>query len=464
MVFLSYPLSLLTLFQALVVLDYLILHASESVVLWSKDNIYVIKTLREFQYIDDDGRDQGSSIRARAKSLTDILQDDDRLRHERLARKNGRRRGSLRRSYREDEDDIRSRRGRSRAGSRPDDDEMQRALSESRRTAEEEERRRRAGGQDNDLNKAISLSKEEDEKRYVDSVFQPASQSQPNLTSNAPVQVAPIQLQFTAQPMYVQQQLPQQQLGVFGNGYQQPVDTGYIQSMYATGQQYTGFPQQNQFAFNQQVQQPVQQQFFTGVPQMQQQQPQQEPLQALKTGSNNPFASQKQPEFKLDQLRQQQLLEAQRQAQEQAQQQQQQLAQQQQQQQQLAQQQSSFSQEQQQQQRSRIRPSITGQSASHLEELNTMLATGGGLDTYGNEGDMRIPAQHTRSTFINSQGTGRVQSISANPFGQQYTGVVTTNTIQPAFTGFGFGNAQQSQQAYQQSFQPQQQYPGSSLV
>lgn len=88
-----------------------------------------------------------------------------------------------------------------------------------------------------------------------------------------------------------------------------------------------------------------------------------------------------------------------------------------------------------------------------------MIGTGNGLDTFGNEGDLRIPAQHTRTTFINSQGTGIPQNSNptpaavANPFlVQQYTGIVTTNPVQPAYTGYGFGNAQQSQQAYEQSF------------
>jgi len=45
--------------KALKVLDYCLHEGSEHVVVWAKDNIYIIKTLREFQYIDEDGRDQG---------------------------------------------------------------------------------------------------------------------------------------------------------------------------------------------------------------------------------------------------------------------------------------------------------------------------------------------------------------------------------------------------------------------
>ena len=39
-------------------LDYLLHSGSEKVVAYAKQNLYVIKTLKEFQYIDEDGRDQ----------------------------------------------------------------------------------------------------------------------------------------------------------------------------------------------------------------------------------------------------------------------------------------------------------------------------------------------------------------------------------------------------------------------
>ena len=47
--------------KALKVLDYCLHEGSEHVVVWAKDNIYIIKTLREFIYIDEEGRDQGLS-------------------------------------------------------------------------------------------------------------------------------------------------------------------------------------------------------------------------------------------------------------------------------------------------------------------------------------------------------------------------------------------------------------------
>jgi len=47
--------------KSLKLLDYCLHEGSEMVVTWARKNIYVIKTLREFQYIDDDGRDVGQN-------------------------------------------------------------------------------------------------------------------------------------------------------------------------------------------------------------------------------------------------------------------------------------------------------------------------------------------------------------------------------------------------------------------
>ena len=47
--------------KALKVLDYCLHEGSELVVTWARQSIYIIKTLREFQYIDDDGKDVGQN-------------------------------------------------------------------------------------------------------------------------------------------------------------------------------------------------------------------------------------------------------------------------------------------------------------------------------------------------------------------------------------------------------------------
>src|ERR1700753_1638875 len=47
--------------KSLKVLDYCLHEGSELVVTWARKNIYIIKTLREFQYVDEDGRDVGQN-------------------------------------------------------------------------------------------------------------------------------------------------------------------------------------------------------------------------------------------------------------------------------------------------------------------------------------------------------------------------------------------------------------------
>ena len=47
--------------KSLKVLDYCLHEGSELVVTWARKNIYIIKTLREFIYLDEDGRDVGAS-------------------------------------------------------------------------------------------------------------------------------------------------------------------------------------------------------------------------------------------------------------------------------------------------------------------------------------------------------------------------------------------------------------------
>ncbi len=47
--------------KALKVLDYCLHEGSELVVSWAKHNLYIIMTLREFTYIDEEGRDVGQN-------------------------------------------------------------------------------------------------------------------------------------------------------------------------------------------------------------------------------------------------------------------------------------------------------------------------------------------------------------------------------------------------------------------
>ena len=47
--------------KSLKVLDYCLHEGSELVVTWARKNVYIIKTLMEFQYVDDDGKDVGQN-------------------------------------------------------------------------------------------------------------------------------------------------------------------------------------------------------------------------------------------------------------------------------------------------------------------------------------------------------------------------------------------------------------------
>lgn len=64
-------------------MDYLIKTGSERVVVQCKENIFAIQTLKDFQYIDKDGKDQGINVREKSKQLVVLLKDEDRLKAER---------------------------------------------------------------------------------------------------------------------------------------------------------------------------------------------------------------------------------------------------------------------------------------------------------------------------------------------------------------------------------------------
>lgn len=69
-------------YKALNLLDYLIKTGSEKVAQQCKENIHMIQTLSDFQYLEE-GQDKGYNVREKAKSLVQLLMDDERLRNER---------------------------------------------------------------------------------------------------------------------------------------------------------------------------------------------------------------------------------------------------------------------------------------------------------------------------------------------------------------------------------------------
>lgn len=59
--------------KSLKVLDYCLHEGSELVVTWARKNIYIIKTLREFQYVDEDGRDVGQNGMQRRNCFDEVI-------------------------------------------------------------------------------------------------------------------------------------------------------------------------------------------------------------------------------------------------------------------------------------------------------------------------------------------------------------------------------------------------------
>ena len=70
-------------YKALVLLEYLIKTGSHRVSQQCKDNLFSIQTLKDFQYIDKDGKDHGASVREKAKQIVALLKDDKLLQEER---------------------------------------------------------------------------------------------------------------------------------------------------------------------------------------------------------------------------------------------------------------------------------------------------------------------------------------------------------------------------------------------
>ncbi|KAK7738555.1 hypothetical protein SLS53_006075 [Cytospora paraplurivora] len=465
--------------KALKVLDYCLHEGSELVVTWAKQNLYIIKTLREFMYIDEEGRDVGQNIRVAAKELTSLLLDEERLRAERSDRKSWKSRVTGLEEYGPQQPHEPPRRRERRQATDEDDAEYKLAL-EASRYQEEEDRRRREGRppvdvDDDDLAKAIKLSKEEEEARRRALEEQNAQ----SLFDDAPVQAQP-------QPTGWNQGY-QQGSGVdfFGNpidqGQMQAQPTGFLPNAYTGFQtQPTGFqngysngfnqPQPTGYdAFGQQNLQPQATQPFQAQPTgynpyaQQQVQPQQtetllqpgsnnpwasnsqntglSPIAPAKTGSNNPFAQQSsytrpQPPNKTSSLAVLGSLPEQKTL-------------------------SSFNQSPFSQPQAQSSPFASSPKQSqppskpiseHEARLNALLASGEGQDTFGNVGELRIPAQHTApGTFVNSAGSGvnklTAEATGSNPFlRQQYTGMPTVSygATGPAGINGGFGGQSSS--------------------
>lgn len=343
---------------------------------------------------------------------------------------------------------------------------------------EEEDRRKResraqAENDDEDLEKALKLSREEEELRKqrelsanANSLFDDTSTpqaSQPTGFNQGYTQGSAVD--FFANPIDQNQMQPQATTGYMGSMYtgfpqqsQQPTgfQNGYTNgfSMQPTAFDPFGQPQQQQMMT--QMQQHLTQQPTSFNPygqammqQQQQQQQQQEPaqpgsnnpfastsssnmqipvgLQATPTGSNNPFAQSSsfnrpqtaQPMSNLASLPEQRAAQTFTPPPNPSFGQPPHL--------------SSLGQPPQQPQR---------ELSEHEAKLNALLSSGDGMDTFGNTGNLRIPAQHTApGTFVNSAGANlnrlNADATGNNPFlKQQFTSMpqVSYNQV-PAATG-----------------------------
>ncbi|EAW06885.1 epsin [Aspergillus clavatus NRRL 1] len=484
--------------KSLKVLDYCLHEGSELVVTWARKNVYIIKTLREFQYVDEDGRDVGQNVRVAAKELTTLILDEDRLRSERSDRKLWKSRVNGLDEYQSHgaEPSRRSdRRERRRPAGDDEDVEYRLAIEASKAEAEEERKRRERqtmmAEDDEDLAKAIKLSKEEEELRKRE-LEESNAQS---LFDDTPVPTA------QAQPTGYNQGYQQQgAVDWFGNPInpQQPLSTGYLNNQYAqaTGfqNQPTGMPNgyangfqsqpnafdhnpygqlQNNFLQPQATLQPQQTAFSPNNPygtdvfsqQQQQQQgqenfspsgsnnpwahngaPQANTLQPMPTGSNNPFAARTQFQARPHTSTGPPSLNT------------------------LAEERATNQFTSSNPITNFQAPAFTAAPAPpkstppqmnnpHHARLNALLSTGEGQDTFGNVGDLRIPAQHTApGTFVNSAGQGldrlRATHTGNNPFYNQQQFV-------PQSTGFAqsTNNPWGGQQSYQQQHQA-----GGSLI
>ena len=128
--------------QSLVVAEYLLHSGSPKVAQYFRDNIYVIKTLTEFQHVDDFGRDVGQDVRVRARELSRLLADDKRLAETRHRRKQMRDRMAGRR-VNENDDEMQEKKRSAPPRKQPSQEErdVQRAMKLSEQAEAERQRR-----------------------------------------------------------------------------------------------------------------------------------------------------------------------------------------------------------------------------------------------------------------------------------------------------------------------------------
>ena len=397
-----------------------------------------------------------------AKELTSLILDDERLRVERTDRRSWKSR-----VHGLDEQGPPPGERRPRRRPSDDDDAEYKLAIEASKRQEEEDRRKRASRatdvDDDDLAKAIKLSKEEEERRRQE-LEDGSNANNTSLFDDDLIQVS--------QPTGFNQGYQQgSAVDFFANPIEQTQPTGYMTQGYPG---FVGQPTGYQNGFDPYGLQNAQFQQPTGYNPYAQQSPVQlEPtptgsnnpwatanaglMKPMATGSNNPFASRPQAvkATTLGSLPEQKAL-------------------------------ASFgrpeptsftpppqlthpapiAQPVQQPVQQPFQPQQPQRELSeHEAKLNALLAGGDGLDTFGNTGQLRIPAQHTApGTFVNSAGAGlnrlTAEATGSNPFLRtQYTGMPTVSyggQQMPAATGPAGMNGGSNPFAARQQQQQQQ--------
>uniref|UniRef100_A0A8C5DQ62 Epsin-1-like n=1 Tax=Gouania willdenowi TaxID=441366 RepID=A0A8C5DQ62_GOUWI len=69
--------------KSLTLLEYLLKTGDDRVLLKMKDNVYIVKALTEYRFIEKDGKDQGGNVREKAKVVLVLMEDDEKLKEER---------------------------------------------------------------------------------------------------------------------------------------------------------------------------------------------------------------------------------------------------------------------------------------------------------------------------------------------------------------------------------------------
>lgn len=73
-------------YKTLILLEYMICCGSESVVNYARDRLYMISTLKQFIRVDAHGYDQGAGVRAKARDIMELLEDEEMLAEARRTR------------------------------------------------------------------------------------------------------------------------------------------------------------------------------------------------------------------------------------------------------------------------------------------------------------------------------------------------------------------------------------------